>query len=126
MTDVKITNEREYFAAAKRVFELMVDDPAANSPEGEELARLAAAVDQFEGGRYPISCCAFSSRDCAARVLSLFRDLAGLYDLEGAIRWCESHQPLLDGQRPIDMLLSDAGAAEVRAVVARLRDGVHI
>lgn len=126
MTDVNITNEREYRAAAKRVFELMVDDPPANSPEGEELARLVAAVDQFEGGRYPISCCAFAAKDCATRLLTLFRDLVGIYDLEGAILWCESNQPLLDGQRPVDMLITDRGAAEVSAVVAKLRDGVHV
>lgn len=126
MTDIKITNEREYFAAVKRVFDLMVDDPAANTPEGDELARLAAAVDEFEGGRYPITCCSFAAKDCAARMLTVLRDLVGLYDLHGAILWCESHQPMLDGQRPVDMLITERGADEVRAVVAKLRDGVHV
>jgi hypothetical protein len=121
--DTDITNEREYRAAAKRVFELMVDDPSASTPEGEELARLAAAIDRYEGARYPISCCAFAAQDCAARVLTLFRDLVGLYDLDGAIRWCESHQAPLDGQRPIDMLITEDGAADVGALVAKLRDG---
>lgn len=126
MTDVKITTEREYFAASKRVFELMVDDPAANTPEGEELARLTAAIDEFEGGHDPLSCCVFSSEDTAARIIGLFRDLIGIYDLAGAIDWCETPQQLLDGRKPIEMLISKEGAAEVDAVVARLRDGVHV
>lgn len=126
MTDLNITNEREYFAAMKRVFDLMVDDPAANTAEGEELARLAAAVERFEGGRYPITCCSFAAKDCAARLLVLLRDLAGLYDLDGAIRWCESSQPLLDGQRPVDLLITEDGAADVDAVVSKLRGGVHV
>jgi antitoxin component HigA of HigAB toxin-antitoxin module len=126
MTDVKVTNEREYFVAAKRVFELMVDDPAANTPEGEELARLAAAIDEFEGGRYPITCCAFAAKDAVARLAALLRNLGDMYDLAGAIDWCESPQQLLDGQRPIDMVISDVGAAEVDAAVTRLRDGVHV
>jgi hypothetical protein len=126
MDDVKITNEREFLAAAKRVFDLMVDDPAANTPEGEELARLTVAIDQYEGGRYPITCCAFASKDTAARVIALFRNLRGVYDLMAAIEWCESPQQLLDGQRPIDMLISAKGAADVDAVVAQMRDGVHV
>lgn len=126
MTDVKITTEQEYFTAAKRVFELMVDDPAANTPEGEELARLTAAIDEFEGGRYPITCCAFAAKDTAARFIALFRNLSAIYDLAGAIDWCESPQQLLAGQKPIDLLISEKGAAEVDAVVARLRDGVHV
>jgi hypothetical protein len=126
MSDGNITSEREYFEVMKRVYELMVDDPAANTAEGEELARLGAAVEQFEALRYPISCCSFAAKDCAARMLSLLRDLVGLYDLEGAIRWCESRQPLLDGQRPVDMLITERGAADVSCAIAMLRDGVSV
>jgi len=123
---MEVSTEREYLIAMQRVMALMVADPAENTPEGEELARLVAAVDQFEGVRYPLSCCAFAARDCAERLINLFRNLGGLYDLAGAIAWCESPQPLLDGQKPVDMLISDNGAAEVDALVARLRDGVHV
>lgn len=122
----EVSSEREYHDAVRRIFDLMVDDPAANTPEGEELARLTAAVERFESERFPISCCAFASKDCAARLLALLRQLGAIYDLEGAAQWCETPQPLLDGQRPVDMLVSDKGAAEVAAVVARLRDGAHI
>lgn len=121
----ELGNEREYHQAVKRVFELMEDDPPPNSERGEELARLAAAVERFEAERFPMTCCAFASRDCAARVLALLRKLGGLYDLESAIRWCESPQPLLDGQRPIDMLSAEKSAAEVDSVVAGLIDGAH-
>lgn len=124
ITDV--TNEREYHLAVQRVFALMVGNPAPHTPEGEELARLAAAVERFEAERFPISCCAFAAKDCAERLLILLRSLADLYDLPGAIGWFESHQPALDGQRPIDMVISERGASDVEAVIARLHEGVHI
>jgi hypothetical protein len=126
MTEQLVTSEREYHEAVKRVFELMVDDPPSNSREGEELARLAAAVERFEAERYPMGCCAFAARDCATRLLALMRKLGELYDIEAATRWCESAQPLLDGQRPVDMLTSEKGAAEVDAVIARLIDSGHV
>lgn len=122
----EVNTEREYLIAVQRVFALMVDDPAANTPEGEELARLCAAIDRFEGGRYPITCCAFAAKDAVARIITLLQKLGDVYDLAGAIRWCESPQQLLDGQKPIDMVISEKGAAEVDVVVDRLRDGVHI
>lgn len=122
----EVSSEREYHEAVRRIFHLMVDDPPANTPEGEELARLAAAVERFEAERFPISCCAFAAKDCATRLLALLRELGHLYDLEGAALWCETPQPLLDGRRPVDMLVSEKGAADVAAVVARLRDGAHI
>lgn len=126
MTEIAIRNERDYLTAMKRVFELMVDDPPPGSSEGEELARLAAAVEHFESERYPISCCFFAARDCATRLLALIRKLAALYSVEDAIRWCESAQPLLDGQRPVDMVASEKGAAEVDSVVAQLIDSAHV
>lgn len=125
MNEVVVRNEREYLAALKRVFDLMVDDPPPNSSEGEELARLAAAVEHFEAERYPISCCVFAARDCAARLFALLRKLDCLYELEDAICWCESPQPLLDGQRPVDMLATEKGSTEVDAVVERLIDGAQ-
>lgn len=121
-----VTCEREYHTAVQRVFELMVIDPAADTREGEELVRLVAAVERFERDRYPMSCCVFASRDCATRLLSVMRSLGAFYDVEHAVQWCETPQPLLDGQRPVDLLITEAGAAEVDAVVARLRDGAHI
>lgn len=125
MTEIAVRNEREYLVALKRVFELMVDDPPAGSSEGEELARLAAAVEHFESERYPISCCVFAARDCATRLLALMRKLTALYACEDAIRWCESPQPLLDGQRPVDMLATEKGAGEVDSLVNQLIDGTH-
>jgi hypothetical protein len=125
-TDVELNSEAELLVAMKRVFDLMVDNPAANTPDGEELARLIAAIDKFEGGRYPVGCCASAAKDCAERMLEVLRHLVGLYELAGAIQWCDSRQPLLDGQRPIDMLITDQGAAQVRAAVAQLHDGVHV
>jgi hypothetical protein len=126
MTDRKVNNEVELLVAMKRVFDLMVENPAANTPEGEELARLIAAIDTFEGGRYPVGCCASAAKDCAERMLELLRDLVGLYELEGAIQWCKSRQPLLDGQRPVDMVITAQGAVRVSEAVAKLRDGVHV
>lgn len=123
MSDV--TNEREYHAAVRRVYELMIDDPPPDSPAGKELLQLAEAVERFEDERLPISCCALSARDSATRVLALFRKLAALYDLTQAVEWCETPQPLLDGQRPVDMLTTDEGAADVDALVTRLCDGAH-
>jgi uncharacterized protein (DUF2384 family) len=101
-------------------------DPVLGTPEGIELNRLVTAVEQFERERYPISCCAFAAKMCAARALNLFRQLGDVYDIEGAVHWCESPQPLLDSQRPIDMLATDSGTAAVFEVVARLRDGVYL
>ena len=125
-----VTCEREYHTAVQRVFELMVIDPAAGTREGEELAELVAAVERFERARYPISCCVFAARDCTARLLSVMRALGAVYDVEHAVQWCETPQPLLDGQRPVDLLITEAGAAEVDAevdaVVARLHDGAYI
>lgn len=126
MTDAVVSNDREYRAALERVFKLMVGDPAADTPEGEELVRLAVAVEKFEAERYPISCCAFAAIECAERLLALLRRLGQLYELERAIRWCESPQPLLEGQRPVNMVMTEKGGAEVDAVVARLLDGTHI
>lgn len=123
--DLRVASEVEYQSALRRIFELMRADPAANTDEGAELARLVGAVDRFEGKRYPITCCAFAAKDCAARMLTLMRALGAFYDLEHAVQWCESRQPALDGQRPVDLLLTEAGAAEVDAIVARLGDGNH-
>lgn len=125
MTEVAIRNERDYLAAVKRVFDLMVDDPPPGSSEGEELARLSAAIEHFEAERYPITCCFFAARDCAARVLALLSKLTALYSVDDAIRWFESPQPLLDGQRPIDMVASEKGAEEIGSVVTRLLDSSH-
>jgi antitoxin component HigA of HigAB toxin-antitoxin module len=116
----EVTNERAYHAAVHRIFELMDADPAPNTCEDEELARLVAAVDHFESERFPLSCCALAARESSARVLKLIRTLGSLYDVEQAVQWCEAEQPLLDGRRPADVIISEKGAAEVEAVVATL------
>lgn len=121
----EVTNEREYHAAVRRVYELMIDDPPPESPAGKELVQLAEAVERFEDNHLPLSCCAVSGRECAVRLLALFRKLGAFYDLAQAVEWCETPQPLLDGQRPVDMLATDEGAADVDALVTRLRDGAH-
>jgi hypothetical protein len=126
MTAKDVSSEREYHSALRRIYELMRADPAPSTPEGEELTLLVAAVERFEGKRYPMTCCAFASKDCATRLLNILRQLDALFDLNHAVRWFETRQPLLDGQRPVDMITTDAGAAEVEAVVARLLDASHI
>lgn len=126
MNSIEITSEREYHSALHRIFELMAVDPAPSTREGEELERLVSAVDRFENERFPLSCCAVAATESAARLLKLVRSLGAFYDIEQAVRWCESSQPLLDGQRPVDMMFSEKGAAEVDAVLARMRDGAHI
>lgn len=120
---MNICSEREYHSALRRVYELMEIDPAADSQEGAELAQLVAAVEQFEGSRFPMNCCAFAARDCAERLLNLLRKLGALFDLEHAVQWCESPQPSLDGQRPVDMLITDKGAVEVDQVLSRALAG---
>lgn len=120
-----VTCEKEYQSALQRIFELMRADPAADTDEGAELERLVLAVDRFEDKRYPITCCAFAAQDCATRLLRVMSTLGAFYDLYQAVEWCESRQPLLDGQRPVDLLLTESGFVEVYDLVARLANGNH-
>lgn len=126
MNAADVTNIREYHIAMRRVFELMELDPAEDTPEGEELTRIVESVERFERAHYPIACCVCAAGDCAARLLALIRKLDAFYDLEQAVQWCETEQPMLDGQRPVDMLMTEDGAADVNALVARLRDNVQL
>lgn len=120
MISTEVTTLGEYHLALRRVFDLMVSDPPADSAEGEELARLAAAVERFEAERFPVSCCVFAAQDCAERLLNLMRLLGVVCSVEQAVQWCETKNPLLDGQRPVDLLISDKGATEVDALAKRL------
>lgn len=120
MISTEVTTLGEYHLALRRVFDLMVSDPPADSAEGEELARLAAAVERFEAERFPVSCCVFAAQDCAERLLNLICEVGVVCSVEQAVEWFETKNPLLDGQRPVDLLLSDKGAAEVNALAKRL------
>lgn len=120
---MSICTEREYHSALKRIYDLMRVDPPTGSQEATELQQLVAAVDQFEGSRFPMTCCAFAARDCAERVLALLRKLGGMFDLEHAVQWCETPQPVLDGQRPVDMLITEKGAVEVDDALSRALAG---
>lgn len=117
---LEVTSEREYHNALRRIFDLMESDPAPASAEGEELVHLAAAVERFESERFPVSCCAIAAQDCAERLLNLMRLLGVVCSVEQAVQWCETKNPLLDGQRPVDLLISDKGATEVDALAKRL------
>ena len=49
-----IHNEAEHEAALQRIDALMENDPAPNSPEGEELELLSVLVECYEGKMYPM------------------------------------------------------------------------
>lgn len=60
------------------------------------------------------------------RYAEILLALAEFYTLQEALKWMESEQPLLKGQRPIALLTTDEGFLEICAVIARLQDGAYI
>ena len=62
----------------------------------------------------------------ANRVTDLLGQLKEFYELSDAIAWIASEQSLLGDRRPADLLHTEEGTREVKAVVARLRDGAFI
>jgi antitoxin component HigA of HigAB toxin-antitoxin module len=52
--NLKIESDEEHAAALARVLVLMKSDPAVDSPEGEELDRLARLVEEYEMRRWPL------------------------------------------------------------------------
>lgn len=49
-----LKTQHEYNQALARVYELMHADIDVDSPEAEELDRLAGAIEKYEAGHYPV------------------------------------------------------------------------
>ena len=53
----------------------------------------------------------------------LANELSELYDTQGARIWLYSHQPMLEGERPVDLISRGKnGADRVLAVINQLKD----
>lgn len=118
--------EAEYQTALARICTLARTDPAGVSAAGRELDELVAQVEEFERARYPLSCCALSSKASVERALRLLASLTEFYDAQQSFVWFYAQQPLLDGQRPIDMIITEDGSAQLDAAVERLRASAHV
>jgi len=80
----------------------------------------------FEDNQRICNRCCFPSRHLSRLVLA--SNLLGeFYSSPAEItEWMHAAQPLLAGRRPTDLLRTDAGAAEVMALIQQLLDGVHL
>jgi hypothetical protein len=119
-------NVCEHARALARAAELAVLDPGRDTPEGRELQELASEIEAYERALYPLDCCSIVAAATAQRLLSLLESLDEFYSLHGAVQWCELPQRTLGGKRPIDLITTEAGTAEILGVLARLRDGAYV
>lgn len=118
-------NSTEHTAALARIEELMRDDPETCSPRGQELLALAQQVEAYEREVYPFNAITYESRKVAGRVLQVISELGLIYELQDAVRWFGLPQPLLGGKCPVDLIVTDTGAAEVFQLIAQIRDGAY-
>lgn len=66
------------------------------------------------------------TRRFCGRVVRVAVRLIEFYDEPQIAQWFETPQPLLGNRVPIELLTTDAGAAEVDAMVAHLADGAYV
>lgn len=118
-------NASEHTAALERLHFLMRLDPSPESRDGKELLALSAEVEAYERAVYPLNASSFESRKVAGRVLQVISELGLIYELQDAVRWFGLPQPLLGGKCPVDLIVTDTGAAEVFQLIAQIRDGAY-
>ena len=118
-------NSSEHTAALERIHFLMRGDPAPETSAGKELLALTAEVEAYERAVYPLNAIAFESRKVAGRVLQVISELAPIYELQDAVHWFGLPQPLLGGKCPVDLIVTETGAAEVFQLLAQLRDSAY-
>lgn len=119
-------NAAEHTVALERIFNLMRFDPAPETPQGKELLTLVDEVEAYEREVYPLNALSHESRKVAGRILQVIADLSDFYELQDAVRWFGLPQPLLGGKCPVDLIVTERGAADVFALITRLRDGAHV
>lgn len=49
-----------------------------------------------------------------------------LYEPAESIRWLNSPQPMLNNNRPAELLQTDEGTARINQLIAQLRDGAFV
>ena len=60
------------------------------------------------------------------RYRKIMASLYDFYSMEDAEKFMVEPQKLLGGRRPVDLIQTEDGYAEVDSMLARLRDGAHV
>lgn len=75
---------------------------------------MPVSARRLEGARY------------GGQIGGVIEALSDLYPPRDALRWLVSPQPMLNGQVPADLLLTEAGSKLVVGAVSELQDSVHV
>ena len=127
----EITSELELAAAVRAglpssALDHLLDDLAAWAGSQAEVYRVVGSARTLQRKRAQHTKLSADESDRLARLARLLvRAEEALGDAGKARRWLSEPNRALDGQRPLTLLDSDAGALAVERVLGRIEHGVY-